>query len=138
MMERKKALVIDDDQIVLDSVKRILNEEDFEVETTLNSKNGIALALENDYDIVLTDIRMPDIDGLTVVLNIKTAKPSIPVLVITGYASVRSAVESMKRGATDYVQKPFTPEALVTRVVSAMEAVPPRLRIREPSHPHAR
>ncbi len=121
-MKKKKALVIDDDQIVLDSVKRILNEEDFEVETTLNSKNGIALALENDYDIVLTDIRMPDIDGLTVVLNIKTAKPAIPVLVITGYATVRSAVESMKRGATDYIQKPFTPEALVTRVVSAIDS----------------
>ena len=113
--------MIDDDQIVLDSVRRILTAENFDVETTLNSRNGIALALDNDYDVVLTDIRMPDIDGLTVVLNIRKAKPSMPILVITGYASVRSAVESMKRGATDYIQKPFTPEALVTRVVSCIE-----------------
>jgi DNA-binding NtrC family response regulator len=119
-MERKKALVIDDDQIVLDSVKRSLTEEEFDVETTLSSRKGIELAMDNDYDIVLTDVRMPDIDGLTVVRGVKEAKPQLPVLVITGYASVRSAVEAMKRGATDYVQKPFTPEALVTRVTSAI------------------
>ena len=120
-MEKKKALVIDDEQIVLDSVRRILTEEEFDVETTLSSRKGIELALDNDYDIVLTDVRMPDIDGLTVVRGVKEAKPDIPVLVITGYASVRSAVEAMKRGATDYVQKPFTPETLVTRVTSAID-----------------
>ncbi len=124
-MERRKALVIDDDQIVLDSVRRILTEEKFDVDTTLSSRKGIGLALDNDYDIVLTDVRMPDIDGLTVVLNLKQAKPNIPVLVITGYASVHSAVEAMKRGATDYVQKPFTPEALVTKVTSAIDTLAP-------------
>ena len=120
-IKRRKALLIDDDQIVLDSVRRILTEEKFEVETTLSSGKGIELALGNDYDIVLTDVRMPDIDGFTVVYTIKEAKPNIPLLVITGYASVRSAVEAMKLGATDYVQNPFTPDALVTKVTSAID-----------------
>jgi len=120
-MEKKKALVIDDEQIVLDSVRRILAAEDFDVETTSNSREGIALALDNTYDIVLTDVRMPQVDGMTVLLNIKSAKPSTPIVVMTGYGTVRAAVEAMKYGATDYIQKPFTPEKLVMRVTAAID-----------------
>ena len=71
-MKRMKALVIDDEQIVLDSVRRVLTEENFDVETTLNSKTGLGLALDNVYDIVLTDIRMRELDGISVLLDIST------------------------------------------------------------------
>jgi DNA-binding NtrC family response regulator len=107
-----KALVIDDEQIVLDSVRRVLTEENFDVDTTLNSKTGLGLALDNVYDIVLTDIRMPELDGISVLLDIKAAKPSTAVVIITGYATLRTAVDAMKLGAADYIQKPFTPEQL--------------------------
>jgi DNA-binding NtrC family response regulator len=116
-----KGLVIDDEQIVLDSVAKILTAENYTVETTLSGAKGIDLALNNDYDIVLTDIRMPGVGGLIVLRDIKRAKPQMPVIIITGYASVRSAVQAMKLGAADYIEKPFEPDQLVKAVSTAVK-----------------
>lgn len=121
-MENKKALVIDDEQVVLNSVKKILDAEHYEVDVTLKGKKGINLAINNSYDIVLTDIRMPDIGGLIVLRDIKRSKPSLPVIIITGYASVSSAVQAMKLGAADYIQKPFDPEQLIQSVSKAIDS----------------
>ncbi len=121
-MNTKHALVIDDEQIVLDSVSRILTENAYEVDTSLSGREGLAKALEGKYEIVLTDIRMPDIGGMRVLRDVKRAKPSLPVVIITGYATVRSAVQAMKLGAADYLEKPFTPDQLLKAVRSAMEA----------------
>jgi FixJ family two-component response regulator len=119
-MARKKALVIDDEKIVLDSVKKIL-EENFDVEATLSGRQGLEWAVRKDYDVVLTDIRMPDIGGMLVLRDIKRAKPTMPVMIITGYASVNSAVQAMKLGAADYIEKPFTPDDLIKAVGLAIE-----------------
>ena len=127
-MKQMKALVIDDEQIVLDSVKRILAEEKYEVDVTPNPKKGIKLALKNPYDIVLSDIRMPEVGGLVVLRDIKRSKPDLPVIIITGYASIRSAVQAMKLGAADYIEKPFDPDALVRAVKDAID----HARIHEP------
>ncbi|MGA2106440.1 MAG: response regulator [Syntrophorhabdales bacterium] len=121
-MKRKKALVIDDEQIVLDSVERILSQENFDVDIALSSRIGLGLALGNPYDIVLTDIRMPEIGGMRILRDVKRAKPSVPVVMITGYATVQNSVQAMKLGATDYIEKPFTPEELVKRVMAAIDA----------------
>jgi len=81
-MEKNKALVIDDEQIVLDSVSKILTDEDYEVDVSLSGREGLNQAIEKDYDIVLTDIRMPDIGGMRVLRDVKRAKPSLPVVII--------------------------------------------------------
>ncbi|RKY03164.1 MAG: response regulator [Spirochaetes bacterium] len=120
-MNKKKVLVIDDEKIVLDSVKKVLSGENFDVEGSLSSKKGLDLAISKDYDIVLVDIRMPEIGGMRVLRDIKRAKPYLPVMIITGYATVQSAVQAMKLGAVDYIEKPFTPEQLVDAVKSALE-----------------
>jgi len=120
-MEKQKTLVIDDEQIVLDSVSKILTNEDYGVDVTLSGREGIDWAVKGQYDIVLTDIRMPDIGGMRVLRDIKRAKPSLPVVMITGYASVQSAVQAMKLGAADYLEKPFTPEQLLKSVSSALD-----------------
>jgi DNA-binding NtrC family response regulator len=120
-MENKKALVIDDEQIVLDSVSKILTEENYSVEVSLNGRQGRDMALETDYDVILTDIRMPDMGGMRVLRDIKRAKPALPVVIITGYATVRSAVQAMKLGAADYIEKPFTPDQLLKAVASALD-----------------
>jgi len=70
---------------------------------------------------VLTDIRMPEIGGMRVLRDIKRARPSATVVIITGYATVQSAVQAMKLGATDYIEKPFTPEELVEAVKAALD-----------------
>jgi DNA-binding NtrC family response regulator len=115
-------LVIDDEQIVLDSVKKILTQENYEVDMAVSSRKGLDLATGRDYDLVLSDIRMPEIGGMRVLRDIKRAKPHLPVVIITGYATVQSAVQAMKLGATEYIEKPFTPEELVQAVNSAIES----------------
>ena len=120
-MNTTRVIVIDDEQIVLDSVSRILTEDAYEVDTSLSGIQGLKKALEGDYDVVLTDIRMPDIGGMRVLRDVKRAKPALPVVIITGYATVRSAVQAMRLGAADYLEKPFTPEQLLKAVNAALE-----------------
>jgi len=120
-MKPSKALVIDDEQVVLDSVTKILTDENYEVDVSLSGREGLQWAIGRDYDIVLTDIRMPDIGGMRVLRDIKRAKPSLPVVMITGYASVESSVQAMKLGAADYIEKPFTPVQLLKAVASALD-----------------
>jgi len=120
-MEKKKAIVIDDEQIVLDSVSKILTDEHYDVDVSLSGREGLNQAIEKEYDIVLTDIRMPDIGGMKVLRDIKRAKPSLPVVMITGYSSVKSSVQAMKLGAADYLEKPFTPDQLLKTVASALD-----------------
>lgn len=121
-MKKKKILVIDDEQIVLDSVRKILSADEFEVDTTLSGQEGIKKALFHDYDIVLTDVRMPDTSGKTVLREIKRVKPSLPVIIITGYSNIGSARETMQLGAADYVEKPFTPEELLKAISEARQS----------------
>jgi len=119
-MENKKALVIDDEQIVLDSVGTLLRDEGFDVDVCLSGRKGLDWAIERKYDVILTDIRMPDIGGIRVLRDIKRIHPSLPVIMITGYASVDSAVQAMKLGAADYIEKPFEPEQLIDSVNRAL------------------
>jgi len=123
-MEKKKVLAIDDEQIVLDSVSQILIDENYEVDVSLSGREGLDWAIERPYDIVLTDIRMPDIGGMRVLRDIKRVKPSLPVLIITGYATTKSAVQAMKLGAADYIEKPFEPEQLLEAVARAIGISP--------------
>jgi DNA-binding NtrC family response regulator len=121
-MKKKRVLVIDDEQIVLDSVRKVLAQENYEIEATLSGGRGLEWGIQKEYDVVLTDIRMPDIGGMLVLRDIKRAKPSLPVIIITGYANVQSAVQAMKLGAADYIEKPFTPDQLIKAVEAAIES----------------
>jgi DNA-binding NtrC family response regulator len=121
-MKQVKALVIDDEKIVLDSVEKILAAENYAVEVSLSGISGIRLAVEKPFDVVLTDIRMPDIGGLIVLRDIKREKPELPVIIITGYGTVRSAIQAMKLGAADYIEKPFSPDQLIAAVSGVMAA----------------
>lgn len=120
-MEKKRVLVIDDERIVLDSITKILGGENFEVDVTLSGRQGLELALSKDYDIVLTDLRMPDMGGMRVLRDVKRAKPVMPVVMITGFGSVQSAVQAMKLGAAEYLEKPFAPDDLVKVVKKALQ-----------------
>lgn len=119
-MKKKRVLVIDDERIVLDSITKILSPENFEVDVTLSGREGLAWAIAKDYDIVLTDLRMPDIGGMRVLRDVKRAKPALPVVMITGFGTVQSAVQAMKLGAAEFLEKPFAPDALVSVVQKAL------------------
>ena len=118
-MNRLRVLAIDDEAIVLESVRRVL--ADFEVDLASSGRQGLEWALSREYDLVLTDIRMPELGGMRILRDIKRSKPSLPVVIFTGYATVQSAVQAMKLGAADYLEKPFTPDMLLTTVGNALE-----------------
>ena len=119
-MGKKKILAIDDERIVLDSIRKILDGEDFTVEVFMNGRQGLASAIQDDYDLVLTDLRMPDIGGMRILRDVKRAKPAVPVVMITGFGTVKSAVQAMKLGAAEYLEKPFSPDQLLKTVNTAL------------------
>ncbi len=120
-MKPIKVLVIDDEQVVLDSIEKILSGGSYKFDLTLSGRQGLDWAIQKQYDIILTDIRMPDIGGMRVLRDIKRAKPSLPVVMITGYATIQSAVQAMKLGAAEFLEKPFTPDQLIEVIKSALD-----------------
>ena len=117
---RKRILIIDDEQIVLDSIQKVLANEDFTLKMTTKSREGLELALNESFDLVFTDIKMPDIGGMRILRDIKRNKPALPVLILTGYATVKAAVDAMKLGAADYLEKPFHPETLLKTIKNVL------------------
>ncbi len=110
MTRRYKIIIIDDEEIVLDSCTQILEGSDYDVATASNGTQGLQIVQEHQPDLVFVDLKMPGISGIEVLEQIKTLDPTIVMVVITGYATVSSAVEAMKQGAYDFLPKPFTPD----------------------------
>ena len=111
-----RILAVDDEAIVLDSFRKILVVAGFSVDTVLTGPEALGLVRKNHYDFVFTDFKMPDMDGVEVTKAVKHLRPDVDVVMITGYASIESAVETMKHGAMDYIQKPFAEDELVDLV----------------------
>jgi CheY-like chemotaxis protein len=110
---KAKILAVDDEKIVLDSFRKILVMAGYSIDTVERGKEALGLIQKKDYDFVFVDLKMPEMDGIEVTKAVKHFRPDIDVIIITGYASIESAVETMKYGAMDYVQKPFTEDELV-------------------------
>jgi CheY-like chemotaxis protein len=108
-----RILAVDDEPVVLDSFRKILVVAGFDVDTVETGPEALGLVQRRNYDFVFTDLKMPGMDGVEVVKAVKHFRPDVDVAVITGYATIESAVETMKHGAVDYVQKPFTEDELV-------------------------
>lgn len=132
-LEKPKAtvLVIDDERIVHDSVGRILEGEGFEMDSALRVDEALDLLSKKSYDIVLTDLMMPDDSGMKAVEAVARDHPDCGVVMFTGFATVESAVESMKLGALDYLPKPFTPEELIEVLNRALAKILKARRDRE-------
>ncbi|UCG94653.1 MAG: sigma-54-dependent Fis family transcriptional regulator [Candidatus Aerophobus sp.] len=114
-------LVIDDEEVMRDSCKQILSRQGHNVKLAEDGYQGLELLKEKSFDLVILDLKMPGIDGMEVLEKIKESSPETAVVVITGYATVESAVEAMKRGAYDFLPKPFTPEEFRLIIERALE-----------------
>jgi len=108
-----KILCVDDEPVILDSFRKILVLDGYSVDTVETGQEAIGLIQKHSYDFVFTDLKMPHMSGLEVTKSVKHLRPDIDVVIITGYATVETAVECMKYGALDYVQKPFTEDELL-------------------------
>lgn len=110
MENQSKILIIDDEEVVLDSCTLILEGGNYSVTTASDGTQGLNLVREIQPDLVFVDLKMPGIQGIEVLEHITEQDPTIVSIVITGYATVTSAVEAMKKGAYDFLPKPFTPD----------------------------
>jgi DNA-binding NtrC family response regulator len=119
-MSKGRILVVDDEDIVRTSCSRTLSPEGYEVKLAKNGAEGLRMASENQFDLVLTDLKMPDMDGIEVLRIIKEKWPETEVIIVTGYQTVDTAVKAIKLGAYDYIEKPFTPDALISAVTEAL------------------
>ena len=116
----EKMLIIDDEEIVLRSCRKIFEAEGFDVVTTISPQEGLKLVSDQSFDVILVDWMMPGFDGMDVVEEIDRRSPGSAVVMISGYPSVGRATEAMKRGAMDYVAKPFKPEEITMVVKRAV------------------
>ena len=118
---KAKILVIDDEQPVCISCVRILKNEGYSVEYVLSGAEGAKKAIEGDYEIVLLDLKLKDMGGMEVLERIQESRPDITIIIITGYATIQTTIEAVKKGAFDYIPKPFTPEELLFSLSKVMK-----------------
>jgi len=116
-----RILVVDDEEVVLASCRRALGNGERVVETASSGTEALKKIEEAHYDVILLDIKMPDLDGLEVLQRVKESHPDIEVVMVTGLSQIETAVRSMKLGAFDYVPKPFDPDELAVVVDRALE-----------------
>jgi len=112
MSYRANVLVVDDEQIVCNSCKKILSEQGHNVQIATSGREALRKVEEDKYDVVITDWKMPEIDGMEVSRIVKKNHPNIVIILITGYPSIESAVKAVRLGVSNYVSKPFDPDEL--------------------------
>jgi CheY-like chemotaxis protein/glycine cleavage system H lipoate-binding protein len=114
-MEKKKGkiLVLDDDPVITLSCKRILGAEGYNISTVEKGEDALNKLAEEDFDLLISDVRLPDISGMTVLKEARIIKPLTDVVIITGYPTLEDAKESTRLGAQQYIEKPFTPDFML-------------------------
>ena len=134
---KARILCVDDEEVILDSFRKILVLDGYAVDTVETGQEALGLVQQRHYDFVFTDLKMPQMSGTDVAKSVKHLRPDIDVVIITGYASVETAVECMKYGAMDYVEKPFsedelrqfTRHALIRRQDRILKQLQPRIHV---------
>jgi len=134
MTAATKVLVVDDEQVVLDSVRKHLRREGYDIQTVLSGDEAVEILESGWPEMVITDLMMPGMDGLELLERVRESKPEIPVVMITGYATMRTALQALREGAFDYIAKPFTRAELQGVVVRAARQAA-RMREREEEAP---
>ncbi|MDY6790894.1 MAG: response regulator [Thermodesulfobacteriota bacterium] len=114
-------LLMEDERSIANGLKMVLTEEGYQVDLAMTGQGALDSFFGNGFDLLVADLRLPDIDGFEVIKQVKAKRPETEVVVITGYSSVYSAVDAMKLGVYDYLPKPFTEDEIKTAVSKALE-----------------
>jgi two-component system NtrC family response regulator len=115
-----RILVVDDENVICDACGLVLSEAGWEVDYRTTGKTGKQAIQEEDYDLILLDLKLPDIDGMEVLRSVREMQSPPGVIIMTGYSSISNAVLAMKLGAADYLLKPFTDDELVAAIEKAL------------------
>lgn len=116
-----KVLVVDDEKVICSGCRLVLSDKDYLVNTCMTGKEGLHEILNDHYDVVLLDLKLPDVDGMDILKEARRKQPNLYFIIMTGYSTVQSAVEAMKLGAFDYLTKPYSDDELVIAVERAVE-----------------
>ena len=122
-MQAIRVLIIDDEQVICDGCKMILEEKGYLVDSRTTGGAGLHALQENPYDLLLLDMKLPDMGGMEILSMVNTDYPGLHVVVMTGYSTVTNAVDAMKLGAFDYLAKPFSDDELVISIERAMKNI---------------
>ncbi|OQX56675.1 MAG: hypothetical protein B5M53_00195 [Candidatus Cloacimonas sp. 4484_209] len=114
-------LIVDDELVICKSCKKILEQTGHIVDYVLTGKEALKSVEEKKYEVIITDLKMPEINGMELLESVKKKRENVDVIMITGYATIETAVQAMKLGAYDYIPKPFTPEELRSVVSRVLE-----------------
>ena len=118
----ERILVIDDELDMLMLLRMIIEDNtDYEVDTTNNPSEALKMVMENDYDLVISDLKMPGMDGLELFDEVKGMKPDLPLIIITAYGSLETADEAMKMGVADFITKPFRKDSILFTINRVLE-----------------
>lgn len=123
MEKTVNVLVIDDEQIVLDSIRKLLKRDNYTVHTALSVPEALKVMKNTAVDVILTDLMMPEVDGLELMAMVKKEHPNLPVIMITGYATINTALQATQLGAFDYIAKPFSKKELLGVLKRASDLV---------------
>jgi DNA-binding NtrC family response regulator len=118
----ERMLIIDDDDVILESCRRIFSATGFQVTCTTSPPEGLRLIVDSFFDVILCDWKMPGFDGMDVLGELESRSPRSAVVMISGYPTPARETEALKRGAMDYVAKPFTPGEIVETVRKAIRS----------------
>ena len=121
MTIKPRVLIVEDDSLIADSIGRVLTRQGYDVAVVSQGSQARAVLEESAVHLAILDIRLPDMNGLDLLRAIKEAEPDVPVIIMTAYTDVKVAVDAMKAGATDYLQKPFELDELKVIVSRALE-----------------
>jgi DNA-binding NtrC family response regulator len=127
-MEKMKMMLVDDEERFLVTTKKLLSKKGIEVFTATSGKEALKILQQKNIHVVILDVKMPGMDGIATLKEIKSHFPMVEVIMLTGHATVESAIEGLKSGATDYLMKPTDVDELIHR---AEEAFQKRQRIEE-------
>lgn len=116
MLDDPKLLVVDDEEVICQGCRRVFSRQGFAVDISSDAANGLDLAIGTDYAAILLDMKMPNMDGIQFLEQLRKTRPDTPVILMTGYPSIPNAASAMRFGAADYVTKPFTPEEITKAV----------------------
>src|SRR4030065_1609700 len=116
MGDAVRVMVIDDEPLMRITIQDALMAEGYKVTPADTGEKGLTLLMEKQADILITDLKLPDIDGIQILKEVKTTNPETQVIMITAYGSIDSAVTAMKEGASDYLTKPFAMDELLLLV----------------------
>jgi len=135
VQQASRVMIVDDEESVRITTAAILEQEGYEVSTAESGREALALAARAHYDLVLTDLRMDDMDGMTLLHELQARHPNTVTVVLTGYASIESSIDALRQGVYDYLIKPCMVEDLKRTVRRALEHREQRMQITELSTP---